>query len=76
MGGWRGPSERSHSLRSQRLDASSGGTLFGVAVGLFAIGGLSGIGQVTLFRMDTVGATATTAGTMHLVLAGARPLLP
>lgn len=55
--------------------ASSGGRLFKVGVVLFAIGGLSGIGQVTFFRMDTVGTAATTAGTMHLVLAGVSPLL-
>lgn len=55
--------------------ASSSGTLFGEAVVLAAIGGLSGIGQVTAFRMDTVGTTATTAGSLHLVLAGVSSLL-
>jgi hypothetical protein len=55
--------------------ASSGGSLFRVTVVLFAIGGLSGIGQVTFFRMDAVGTAATTAGTMHLVLAGVSSLL-
>lgn len=55
--------------------ASSRGTLFALGVVLFALGGLSGIGQVTLFRQDSVGAVATTAGTGHLVLAGVSSLL-
>ena len=54
---------------------ASGGFLMAVAVVLFLIGGLSGIGQVTLFRMDSVGAAETTAGTLHLVLAGVSSLL-
>jgi len=36
---------------------------------------VSGIGQVTLFRMDAVGTPATTAGTMHIVLASVSSLL-
>jgi len=55
--------------------ASSRGTLFAIGLVLFAVGGLSGIGQVTFFRQDSVGAVATTQGTIHLVLAGVSSLL-
>ena len=54
---------------------SMGGRPFRVAVALFAVGALSGIGQVTLFRMDSVGSATTTAGSMHLVLASVSSLL-
>lgn len=57
------------------MRAAGAGRLFQIAVWLFVIGGLSGIGQVTAFRMDAVGSTATTAGTIHLVLAGVSSLL-
>jgi hypothetical membrane protein len=46
-----------------------------IAFWLFAVGAVSGTGQVSLFRMDSVGADATTAGTIHLVLAGVSSLL-
>jgi len=57
------------------FSATKGGTLFKVAVALFAIGGLSGIGQVTLFRMDSVGSATTAAGSIHIVLASVSSLL-
>lgn len=55
--------------------AAAGGILFPVAVVLFAIGALSGIGQVTVFRTDSVGTAETTEGMIHLVLAGVSSVL-
>lgn len=57
------------------LRASVGGSLFRVAAWLFAAAAVSGIGQVTVFRMDSVGTAATTAGTIHLVLAGVSSII-
>jgi hypothetical membrane protein len=55
--------------------AAGGGLLFATAALLFGIAALSGIGQVTAFRMDGVGTAETTAGQGHLVLAGVSSLL-
>jgi hypothetical membrane protein len=55
--------------------AAGSGILFPVAVVLFTIAALSGIGQVTVFRMDSIGDTPSTAGAGHLVLAGVSSLL-
>lgn len=55
--------------------ASSRSPLFRVAIALFAVAALSGIGQVTFFRQDSVGAPATAQGSFHLVLAGLSSVL-
>jgi hypothetical membrane protein len=55
--------------------AAAGGILFPVAVVLLALAALSGIGQVTAFRMDSDGSAQTTVGMIHLVLVGVSSVL-
>lgn len=49
--------------------------LLRVAVVLFAVAAVSGIGQVTVFPQDSTGAPATATGAGHVVLAGISALL-
>lgn len=46
------------------------GWLWRVGLGLLVLNGLTGIGMVTWFREDLGGVPTTTAGAIHLVLAG------
>ena len=50
-------------------------TLFKWGAWLFTIGAISGIGQVTVFRMDHVGSPATLTGQGHIILAAVSSLL-
>jgi hypothetical protein len=45
------------------------------ATGLTLLGALSGIGQVTAFPQDTMGTPATSAGAVHIALAGLSALI-
>lgn len=55
--------------------SSAGGRLLLAATVLFALGSVSGIGQVTAFPQDAPGSPLTGPGTMHLVLAGVSSLV-
>jgi hypothetical protein len=55
--------------------ASIRSTLFKWGAWLFTIGAISGIGQVTVFRMDQVGSPATLTGQGHIALAGITSLV-
>ena len=55
--------------------AVGGGIRFAITVVLFGLAALSGIGQVTAFRMDSVESIATAAGGLHAILAGVSSLL-
>lgn len=55
--------------------ASAHRTRFAIGVAVLGLGGLSGIGQVTVFPQDSLGAVATTAGAVHIVLAASSSIL-
>jgi len=57
------------------MRAAGNERLFRIAFWMFVVGAGSGIGQVTLFRMDPIRGMATTPGTVHIALAGLSSLL-